>query len=389
MECVTTLVNSAEAARLLGVSKPTLYAYVSRGLVAKRTAIDGRSSLYDREQLERLAARSRRRNVVERPSIDVRISSAITFLDDERLTYRGHDVAHLATTATFEQVAELLWSGTLPDGRVVWRPDRLTLARVCAVAAAAPAADPIATLTLGAVSLVAEIAGGDDDPIAAGRRLLAAVPSLLGGSQRGSTAERLARAWVPRPSPELVEATSRALILLADHELATSTLAVRVAASVRTDPMSAIAAGLAAVRGPFHGAASREVVDLFGEATRVGAPSAIARRLAAGERLPGFGHSVYRNGDPRFGPLLAAVRALPDTHGGLEVVESVVAEAGRVIGHAPNVDLALGALLHVGGLPTDAPIFAVARIAGWIAHYAEELGERPVRFRGLATRVGR
>jgi citrate synthase len=71
----------------------------------------------------------------------------------------------------------------------------------------------------------------------------------------------------------------------------------------------------------------------------------------------------------------------------MQAVDSVVAEAGRVIGHVPNVDLALGALIHVGGLPTDAPIFAVARIAGWVAHYTEEVGERPVRFRGLATTI--
>ena len=114
----------------------------------------------------------------------------------------------------------------------------------------------------------------------------------------------------------------------------------------------------------------------------------MGRRLEAGERLPGFGHTVYRNGDPRVGPIMAAVRALPDAAERMPVVDSVVAEAGRVIGHLPNVDLGLGALHHVGGLARDVPLFAVARIAGWIAHYVEALGERPVRYRGLATRVG-
>jgi citrate synthase len=106
--------------------------------------------------------------------------------------------------------------------------------------------------------------------------------------------------------------------------------------------------------------------------------------LSGGRRLPGFGHSVYRRGDPRFEPLLAAVRAVPAPPERIGVVDAVIAEAGRSIGHLPNIDLALGALIHVARLPVDAPIFGVARIAGWAAHYDEELGERPVRFRGLS-----
>lgn len=391
---MTTFVNSSEAARLLGVSKPTLYAYVSRGLIGRRTAIDGRTSLYDRDQLERLAARSRRRPIAERPSIDVRVSSAITHLGEEGLSYRGHDAVELTRTSTFEQVAELLWSGSLPEQPVAWRLDRDALATCDAVIVASGTTDPITKLTLCATALAGnhENEEGEEDRAAdSARRLLAVVPSVLGGPRRGTVAERLAAAWTStrtsRPSAELVDAVSRALVLLADHELATSTLAVRVAASVRTDPMSAVTAGLATVRGRLHGAASREAVALFDEATEVGSGAAIGRRLSAGERLPGFGHSVYRHGDPRFAPLLEAVRRLDDGTGRVELVDSVVAEAGRVVGHLPNVDLAIGALVHVAGLPQDVPLFAVARIAGWTAHYVEELGARPVRYRGLATRV--
>lgn len=384
---VTTYVGATEAARLLGVTKPTLYAYVSRGLVDRRTAVDGRTSLYDREQLDRLVARSRRRAVTERPSIDVRIATAITHLDDARLTYRGHDVAELAATSTFEQVAELLWTGDLPPDPVEWRVDRAALATCRRVVDAGGPLDAIARLALCSTALI----GGavDPDPAAVGRRLLAVVPSVLGGPRTGSIATRLARAWSRGADDELTAAIDRALVLLADHELATSTLAVRVAASVRADPMSAVTAGLATLRGPLHGAASRAAAELLDEAATVGAGVAIHRRLAARERLPGFGHSVYRSGDPRFEPLLDAVRSLPDPQGRVAIVDSVVAEAGRVIGHLPNVDLGLGALIHVAGLPRDCPVFAVARIAGWIAHHTEELGERPVRFRGLASRIDR
>lgn len=382
---MTTYVGSTEAARLLGVTKPTLYAYVSRGLVARRTAVDGRTSLYDREQLERVAARTRRRAVSDRPSIDVRISSAITQLDDDRLAYRGRDAAALATTSSFEQVAELLWTGELPADPVAWPVDRDQLRKCRAVVEAAEPVDPIARLALCAITLTSATEGRH--PAAAGRLLLATVPSVLGGPQSGSIAARLARGWTTRPGDELVRAIDTALVLLADHELATSTLAVRVATSVRADPMSAVTAGLATTLGPLHGTASRLAAEFLDEAGTIGAATAIRRRLDVRTHLPGFGHSVYRSGDPRFRPLIDAVRSLPDPSGRMATVESVLGEAGRTIGHLPNVDLGLGALFHVGGLPHDCPLFAVARIAGWIAHHAEELDERPVRFRGLATRV--
>ena len=380
---MTTFVGSAEAARLLGVTTPTLYAYVSRGIVQRRTAVDGRTSLYARDEIEQLATRSRRRQPTERPSIDVRINSAITELQDEGVSYRGHDVATLAENPRFEQVAELLWSGTLPAESPTWQLDREALARCRAVIGAAGSPDPITTLTL-AVSTLGVGRTGDAAPDAA-RRILAVAPSVLGGPQAGGVAERLAKAWTRRPGPALIETVARALVLLADHELATSTLAVRVACSVRTDPYAAIATGLNVVKGPLHGAAAVAATDLLDEAERVGAATAVHGHLAVGRRLPGFGHSVYRNGDPRFTPLLDAVRRLPDPAGRRLVVDAVLAEAGRSIGHLPNVDLALGALLFVADLPRDAPLFAVARIAGWAAHYDEELTERPVRYRGLAT----
>ena len=222
---MTTFVNSSEAARLLGVSKPTLYAYVSRGLVARRTAIDGRSSLYDREQLERLIARSRRRSTPERPSIDVRVASSVTLLDDRALTFRGHDAVELAERADFERVAELLWTGVLPDRPAHWPVDRDALSICRATVDAVAPDDPIVALTLCAAALAdrstAETAVDD------ARRLLAVVPSVLGGPQRGSVAERLTRAWVRQPSAELIDAISRALVLLA-HALDMQVVAERV-----------------------------------------------------------------------------------------------------------------------------------------------------------------
>ena len=376
---MTTHIGAAEAARTLGVTKATLYAYVSRGIVARQTAVDGRTSLYDRAEIEALARRDRRRAAVERPSIDVQIATRITHLDDESPTYRGHRVIDLAGSSSFESVAELLLTGRLPDRRPNWPIDRGALARARRVTEAAAPVDPITALALAALTL-----DGRSDVADVARTLLSIVPTVLGGPHRGDVATRLASTWCRAPSDELVAAVSTALVLLADHELATSTLAVRVAASVRTPPSRAMAAGLDVVAGPLHGAASRASGELFDRAADIGAHDTVREVVAGGRRLPGFGHTVYRNGDPRFGPLLDAVRAIPAPAGRTALVDDVIAEAGRVVGHLPNVDLALGALYFVGDLPRDAPIFAVARIAGWAAHYAEEIEERPVRFRGLA-----
>jgi citrate synthase len=378
---VSTFVGSTEAARLLGVAKPTLYAYVSRGLVTRRTAADGRTSLYDRAELEQLVGRTRRRGGDERPTIDVAIASAVTTLGDHDVLYRGHSAAALARVASFEHVAELLWTGLPPSGDRTWPVDRAALDRCRAVIAAAAVTDPMEALVLAATALPSDPSSSAP---AAARRLLAIVPSVLGGRLGGSIAERLATAWVRRPSDELVIAISRALVLLADHELATSTLAVRVACSVRAEPGAAFCAGLHVIRAPLHGGASRSVADLLAATGRVGAREAVRAALAPGRRLPGFGHLVYRDGDPRVAPLLEAVRTIPTAERRLTHVDELLAEAGRTVTRLPNADLALGALLHVGGLPHDAPLFAVARIAGWAAHYDEESAERPLRYRGVA-----
>jgi citrate synthase len=378
---MSTFIGSSEASRLLGVSKPTLYAYVSRGLLPRRTADDGRTSLYVRDDVERLRERSRRYPADRPATIDVEIESAITRISDDGVTYRGHDVATLATRAGFEQVAELLWTGALPDSAPSWPIDRRALERCRRVAEAAGPMDASPLLALAAGVLSTEPVERSAD---AARRLLAIVPDLLGARRRsGTVASRLASAWHRRPPDALVAAIDRALVLLADHELATSTLGVRVAASVRADAGAALAAGLHVVRGPLHGEASRAAATLLRTAT--GDVAAVAVRAATSERrrLPGFGHAVYRSQDPRVAPLLDAVRALPDPHGQIGVVDAVLAEAGRTGAGLPNVDLALAALLVVGGLPLDAPVLAIARIAGWAAHHAEEVGEHPLRYRGL------
>jgi citrate synthase len=377
-------VGSKEAARRLGVSRATLYAYVSRRLIERRAAVDGRTSLYAVDDLDRLAGRTRRPPESPRPTLDVQITSAVAHLDELGLSYRGRDVAELAASASFEQVAELLWTGEMPSAKPSWPVAAASDVEVArrVIAALGPAAPPLARLLVIAPALAAQHAA--DPPPDAARRMITVVAALDAPARRGPMAARLARAWHRRPSPELTAAVDRALVLLADHELATSTLAVRVATSVRTDSYAALAAGLATVSGRLHGSAAAAAHGLLVESSRHGPAAAVARRRDAGERVAGFGHTVYRTGDPRLEPLLGAVRTLPDPRRRMVTVDALLAEAGRSIVQRPNVDFGLAALAYVGGLDPDVPIFAIARLAGWAAHAVEELDERPVRFRGLA-----
>lgn len=382
---MTRYVGAAEAARLLGVQRATLYAYVSRGLVARRLAVDGRTSLYSIDDLDALARRGRQRTSAPRPSLDVHIASAVTTLDEDGPRYRGRDVATLAATSSFEQAAELLWTGALPD-RVEWpEPDATDVE--AALAASTLHADPLhqligATLALGARHPHADAA-------AFTRRLLVSVPHVLARGEPPPTGDprlpaRLAAVWDPAAPVGLASALKRVLVVMADHELTTSTMAVRLAASVRARPADALVAGLAVLTGPLHGSAAGAAHQLIVECAREGVAEVVDRRLASGERLPGFGHKIYVADDPRVAPVREAIGLLADPTGRLAVVDELVAVAGQRVMHRPNVDLALGALTAVAALPGNVPVFAVARIAGLTAHYLEELGERPVRYRAIA-----
>lgn len=365
---MTTFVRAPEAARRLGVSTATLYSYVSRGRVHRTLAADGRSSLFDLDELDELRARNHR-PAPPPPTIDVRIASSVTQLNEDGLRYRDTRLEELVDQP-YERVCALLWGTRTPQ----LAPDP-----------GVPCPPGERRTVMGLAQLVAGM-DCSDDPFAAADAVLGIIPGAFGGSSnpRRNYADRLIRAWIHRPSDELVTATNTALVLLADHELATGTLAVRVAASVRSKPTAAFVAGLATVDGDLHGSASHHVHGLLTDCERDGAEPVLDRLRSERRRVPGFGHSIYRERDPRFGLLLDRVRRLPDPDDRLGVVADLLAVAGRYVTHAPNVDLALGAMNYVAGLPPDCPLFAIARIAGWAAHYQEELDERPLRYRGLS-----
>jgi citrate synthase len=204
------------------------------------------------------------------------------------------------------------------------------------------------------------------------------------GPRRGTVAGLLwGRLAGARPTPGLVAALNGALVLLADHELAASTLAARVAASARADPYSVVLAGLGPLSGPLHGAASRFAYGLLEAAAAEGPDRAIARSLEIHPHLPGFGHILYPDGDPRARVLVELVRSAEPGCRPLAVADGLVATARRRARLEPNIDLALAVLAAVARMPAEAGevIFTIARTAGWIAHAIEEYGEQPLRFR--------
>jgi citrate synthase len=180
---------------------------------------------------------------------------------------------------------------------------------------------------------------------------------------------------------------SAALVLLADHELAASTLAARVAASVRADPYAVVSTGLGAMSGALHGGASLGAEALLAAAARPDdVPRVVSELLRRGEKVPGFGHLIYRGGDPRAILLLGLVRRAAPKSRQLAVAEAVLAEVRPKSLPEPNIDFALATLARVAGMIRGAgeAMFAVARTAGWIAHALEAYaGDSPLRPRAV------
>src|SRR6266508_3038270 len=398
--------TTAEAAARLGVKPATLYAYVSRGLLGRERSPGRRTSTFDPAEVERLTRRrSGRRG--RRPAGEVVVESALTAIEGGALWYRGLPVTELAATRTFEEVAEWLWRGRFP-GPTRWRAGPAALAAGRRAQAALPeGALPLERLQV----IAAALAAGDDlrlelhpDAVtAAGRALIAGLAGCLPrlGRPPAPDAGLAARLWSClsplEPGPALLAVLDAALVLLADHELAASTVAARVAASVRADPYAVAAAGLATLSGSLHGGASLAVEALLAEIEQPGlalrqakmrAGRVLGERLRRGERLRGLGHPLYPDGDPRAAHLLARLRRAAGGSPRLAVVEALLDATRRRGLPPPNVDLALAALGHGAEMTRGSgeAIFAVARVAGWLAHALEEYDRAiPIRLRAVYT----
>ncbi len=397
-------ITAHEAAGRLGVDVRTLYAYVSRGSLHRSGADGNRRSLYDADEVELLARRGRPRSGGRsRAGIDVVIGSSISAIGDGWIRYRGIDpVLLVADGWTFERVAALLWNDSTDtiDGSD-WTVPRETVRAISrTLAPFGPDANVLdrmtAAVAVASGSLDVRSVTDLDGPAGArlGRTLVAAlVESLAGASTHAQhhipaprNATIAARLWprlsALRATPARIAALDRALVLLAEHELATSTLAVRIATSVRAPLTSVLMCGIATLSGSAHAGAATLVHERL---RRDEAPSLIgASEPLDVSRPAGFGHPVHVVGDPRAEPLLAAVDAIASDR--VRRTIAVSRAAGERVA-PPNSDFALGALCYAGKMRTGAAeaIFAIARSAGWIAHAAEESAERPVRFRARAV----
>ncbi len=410
---MTEWIGAAEAAERLGIKQASLYAYVSRGVLSRRRDPDGRASMFDSHEVEQLARKGRPRR--SSGPAELVIETAVTEIRDSTLRYRGHDATDLAMRRSFEDVAMLLWTGELPAGEsdraaTRWR----ATAEALAVGRAAQAALPEGTFPLERLQvIVPALAATDpfrlhlDRPavVAAGQALIAgmtgALPAASGtaigeesvaaeAAPAGPVAARLAAALCLRPAPAgLIRVLNAALVLVADHELAASTLAARVAASMRADPYAVVATGLGAMGGALHGGAALGAELMLGAAqSGVDAPRVVGDLLRRGERLPGFGHFVYTSGDPRANLLLELIGDYAPGSPRLAIAMAVTAEARRRALPEPNIEFALAVLAQVAGMVRGAgeAIFATGRTAGWLAHALEEYERNiPIRPRGVYT----
>jgi citrate synthase len=378
---MVTWLSSKEAAARLGVSRATLYAYVSRGLVRSSPAPgEPRGRRYARADVERLRSRSEERRdpqkAVERAlhfGVPV-LESAITLISGDGLFYRGHDVAELARTRSVEDVASLIWTGSFESdvaatdlhavegGRSV---EGLSfIARAQSMLPLVAARDPLALdLRPHSVALT-------------GWRILNLLTSVATESSQLEDApdETLRRHWAARV-PHAAELLRAALILCADHELNVSSFTARCVASSGANPYSVVVAGLAAIEGPKHGGMAARVETMFEELRRSrDVKRALADRLRRGETLFGFGHRLYENGDPRARVIFDLLQKHAAKSAEVKLAAEIVKAAGEVIQEKPTIDFALVALARALKLPPGAALtlFAIGRSIGWIGHAIEQ-----------------
>jgi citrate synthase len=337
----------------------------------------------------------------------VAAASAICYLDGERgvLAYRGYDIHDLARQATFEEVCYLLWLGRLPNRAelgelqselAVARPLPEGILRLMRTLPSDNAMDTLRTL----VSALSHYdpAAADSSPEGRYRtsvRLTAQLGTVVATSARlaagggiiapdpalSHAANFLYMLTGNRPGALAAKALDIALVLHADHEFNASTFVARVSAATLTDVHSAITGAIGALKGPLHGGANTDVMhmllELRQDASDQKIDDTIRAKLARKEKIPGFGHRVYKTEDPRATHLRRMSQELGEKAGNLEWfrisqrIEQLVKAEKKL---NPNVDFYSATTYHALNIPTElfTPVFAVSRISGWTAHVLEQ-----------------
>ncbi|RCK42475.1 excisionase [Thalassospira profundimaris] len=371
-------ISAAQAADQLGVSRATLYAYVSRGLLrAHPVEGDSRRHCYARDDVAELAGKRRR----GRKPVDIAkstldwgmpvLESGITLIRDGQLYYRGKSAVDLADQASLEEVASLLWdlpcfdgadisATVLPDG---WAQLKTHYGKIPVIEALLP------LFAIASEDGETGIWQRDETRLAAGAaRLLGALFACVTGQggDRHPLHMQLARAWgLDAIGADLVR---RALVLCADHELNASSFTARCVASTEASLRMAIMGGLAALSGGLHGGMTERIETAWQALEPRQIAQQLRRQLAAGMEFPGFGHPLYPAGDVRAKALLDLIE--PEFHMAGDIAETMT----ELTGKAPGIDFALVAMRRYLTLPEGAAfcVFALGRAVGWIAHALEQ-----------------
>jgi citrate synthase len=408
------LLRAREAAARLGVKLDTLYAYVSRGLLHSVAVPGSRERHYRADDVERF--RITRGVERGRAALIPVIDSAICLIEGGRFFYRGHDALLLAETATLEKVADILWSvgdgpalspNLPPSGIPRSRPGNGGSGRGRGGDVPSKGQRPKTGIEFGLQGLiervqvrlatlaVQDLAALDlrrAGIVQTGHAILAELVTAIvdadtGGESASHPAHcQLAAAWgLDNAGADLIR---RILVLLADHELNASAFVARVVASTGATPYAVVAAAVGALSGRRHGGASARAEALFGEIGNSTEPMPVmAARLARGEDLPGLGHPLYPEGDPRARAILDAIAAARPACGDRVTAASFASQ--ELTGQYPNVDFALGAAVRALELPEGSALalFVIGRTVGWIAHAIEQY-ESGILIRPRARYIG-
>jgi citrate synthase len=346
--------------------------------------------------------------------------TAICDLDgvNGRLAYCGYDIEELASASTFEEVVYLLWNGELPTREQLGTHQRALAAaraipeqvveamRLYPKPAISMAALRAAVAQLGLYDTEAEDVSPDalrrialrltaqmSTVVAAYQRIQSGLPVVPPRTDLSHAANFLYMLTGEEPDPRDTRALDVTLILYAEHEMNASSFAARVAASTLSDMYSAVTAGIATIKGPLHGGAGEAVMRTLEEIGSLeNLETFVMQALAAKRRFMGFGHRVYKSGDPRARILMAMAEEVCARHGDdtwyrmSRAMHDVVYREKRLL---PNVDFYSASLLRALGIPMElnVPIITIARIAGWTAQLFEQYADNRL-FRPRAAYVG-
>ena len=333
----------------------------------------------------------------------VAAASSISSIIDGVLTYRGINIDELAEQASFEEVAYLLWYGQLPtqsqlDGLISQLGEHAALPDevIAGLRLYPKGANSMAALR----SAVSSLALYDDAANDMSReanvlkaiKLQAKLPTIVAAFARiragkepvapkpgvGVAHNFLYMLTGEEPAAVAIEAMDKALVLHADHELNASTFAARVTVATLSDIYSGVTSAIGALKGPLHGGANEAVMVMLDEiGSLANVEPYIQDKLNNKVKIMGFGHRVYKNGDPRAKHLMKMSRQLGELKGDMTLYDMSVKIEELVTGQKglkPNVDFYSASCYTMLGIPRDlfTPIFAISRVSGWTAHILEQ-----------------